>query len=131
MNADIAPDLTALGWRRLAVVRAPETAERWRAALEAAGIEAEVRIADERDAMPGTSVLPGYLPAAHPWAYVLHVPAESRDEAARVLIDEGWDGRHGEVTSGGQGVTPGFALRGAVVALLAAVAIIVVQVVRG
>ena len=44
------------------------------------------------------------------------MPADARDEAATVLVDEGWDGRHGQTPSG---MSSRMMLRGAVAAIVA------------
>ncbi|MBX7110851.1 MAG: hypothetical protein K1X87_03255 [Dehalococcoidia bacterium] len=66
-----------------------EAAERWAAALEREGIEAELRIEDGRALNSGSSV----FPTGPIFATALYVPASQRERAAAVLIDLGWDGR--------------------------------------
>jgi len=66
-----------------------EAAERWAAALEREGIEAELRIEDGRALNSGSSV----FPTGPIFATALYVPASERERAASVLIDHGWDGR--------------------------------------
>jgi hypothetical protein len=116
-------------WVMLAVAREAETAERWADALDSRGIDVEVRIDDAIALTNGSSFWPTASPGGHRlFAYPLFVPAEARTEAAAVLVDEGWDGRHGQ--SGG-GIDPTVVLRGAIAATLAGGAVAVVLMLRG
>jgi hypothetical protein len=79
---------------RVAIARDADTAERWRDALDAAGIDAFVEIDDDRAAIPGSaSVLSVYTGPRY--VYPINVPADERERAAGVLINHGWDGAHG------------------------------------
>ncbi len=79
---------------RVAVARDIATAERWRDALDAAGIDAFVEIDDDRAAIPGgASVLSVYTGPRY--VYPVNIPAAERERAAGVLINHGWDGAHG------------------------------------
>ncbi|MDP6604683.1 MAG: hypothetical protein QF664_00275 [Dehalococcoidia bacterium] len=116
-------------WVMLAVAREAETAERWADALDQRGIDVKVRIDDAVALTNGSSFWPTASPGGHRlFAYPLFVPAEARAEAAAVLVDEGWDGRHGQ--SGG-GIDPGVILRGAIAARLVGGAVAVVLMLRG
>ena len=104
-------------WIMLAVARDGDVAERWVDALEAAAIDVEVRIDDAVALTNGSSFWPSASPGGHRlFAYPIFVPADARDEAATVLVDEGWDGRHGQTTSG---MSSRLMLRGAVAAIVA------------
>ena len=116
-------------WVMLAVAREAETAERWADALDQRGIDVKVRIDDAVALTNGSSFWPTASPGGHRlFAYPLFVPAEARAEAAAVLVDEGWDGRHGQ-SSGG--IDPGVILRGAIAARLVGGAVAVVLMLRG
>ena len=78
--------------RRFAVAASGETAARWLALLDAADIEAAVRIEDARAFGFGSRAYPG-LPAESLFAHGLYVAPGQQASAARVLIDAGWDGR--------------------------------------
>ena len=99
----------------LAVTEDETAARRWVSSLDAAGIHAELRIEDTRGLGTGSSM----LPLGPVFATALYVPAEQRTEAATVLIDLGWDGRH---VSGGLRGRPALPLSTLVSALLAALA---------
>lgn len=108
---------------RLTVVRDPVLAERWRDALEAAGIDAVVEMDDAALALPGRSPLVGIGATPFTLVYPLSVPRSDRDRAAAVLIDAGWNGSR----EGDRRATPpsaSGALRGALWALAAAVVVI-------
>lgn len=77
---------------RLTVAREAAIAERWRDALEAAGIEANLEIDDAAYALPGRSPLVGIGVSPMTFVYPISVPLPDRDRAAAVLIDHGWDG---------------------------------------
>lgn len=66
-----------------------EAAERWAAALQREGVEAELRIEDGRALNSGSSV----FPTGPIFATALYVPVSERERAASVLIDLGWDGK--------------------------------------
>lgn len=105
-------------WVPLAVARDADTADEWVSALDDAGIDAEVRIGDAVNLTSGSSFWPTASPGGHQFfAYPLFVPAGQREAAAGVLIERGWDGRHGQV--GRTPVDPAFVLRGALFATLA------------
>jgi hypothetical protein len=87
---------TDLDWAPAAVARDSNVAERWQAALDATGIDSEVRIEDALRAAPGSSVLPGAVGPSQQFVFTVYVPPEHLVEARRVLIDHGWDGRYGE-----------------------------------
>ena len=72
----------------LALTDREPDARRWLGALEAAHIPAELRIEDARRR---SAALP--LPVGPVFAATLYVAADHRVEAAKVLIDLGWDGR--------------------------------------
>ncbi len=74
----------------LAFTEDEAAARRWLASLESAGIPAELRIEDARRMGTSSSV----LPLGPVYATALYVAAERRTDAAAVLIDLGWDGRH-------------------------------------
>jgi hypothetical protein len=118
----------ALAWAPAAVARDSHVAERWQAALEAEGIEAEVRIEDALRAVPGSSPLPGYLPPSPPFAFAVYVPAERVPEARRVLIDHGWDGRYGEQADEATPIPGRSVVVGAILALLAGAAVVLLRV---
>ena len=92
-----------------------------RDALVEAGIDAELHIEDGASFSPTSSV----YPTGSPFVYVLFVPRAQREEAAATLIDAGWDGRRSAFAGGRPHVGAGFALRGALVALLAGAAVVV------
>lgn len=107
---------------RLAVLRDPRDAERYRDGLEAAGIDARVEIDDAQRALPGESLLPGLIGGGQPlFVYPLSIPADERTRAASVLIDLGWDGRRGGRRT--VAMAPGALLRGALLALAAGAAV--------
>ena len=101
-------------------------ARQWLASLDAAGIPAELRIEDARRMGTSSSV----LPLGPVYATALYVAPDQRIDAAAVLIDLGWDGRH--VSDGLHRRTlPLKALiGGAVAALLAALAVAVAAVLQ-
>jgi hypothetical protein len=116
-------------WVLLAVARDDTTADRWAQALNAAGVDSEVRIGDAVELLGRPSALSGA--AAGPdflFAFPLYVPAEQRDAAARALIDAGWDGRHG---SRGGALAPSLVIRGALGALAAAAVVALLLLARG
>lgn len=112
-------------WVMLAVAREADVAERWAEALEAQGIEAEIRIDDAVALTAGSSFWPA---AGSGFAYPLFVPAQSRAAAAAILVDQGWDGRFGDRSTR---IDPGLVLRGALVAALAGVALAVLLLIQG
>lgn len=114
-------------WVMLAVAREADVAERWADALEAQGIEAEIRIDDAVALTAGSSFWPAGGSGSG-FAYPLFVPAQSRAEAATILVDQGWDGRFGDR---GTRVDPKLVLRGALVATLAGVALAVLLLIQG
>ena len=107
-------------WVLLAVARDGDAAERWASALDAAGIEAELRIGDAAHLTPRSSVVIGANVAPDQlFAFPLYVRADQRDAAATVLVDQGWDGRFGQLPGGGSGIGLPIAVRGALLATLA------------
>ena len=105
----------------LAFTEDEAAARRWLASLDAAGIPAELRIEDARRMGTSSSV----LPLGPVYATALYVAAERRTEAAAVLIDLGWDGRH---VSGGlnrRALPVAALLGGAVAATVAGLAVAV------
>jgi hypothetical protein len=114
----------AVAFVRLTVTREPALAERWRDALEAAGIEAFVEIDDASRALPGRSALVGIGAQPLAFVYPVSVPAEDRERAAAVLIDHGWDGGiEGGVRS--QPMSPRSSLRAALLAVGAGVLVLI------
>ena len=107
-------------WVMLAVAREADVAESWQAALEDEGIEAEVRLEDA--VITGRSTATTYAngPSVDQlFAYAVWVPATDREQAAAILIDEGWDGQYGERDSGAS-MTTSYVVKGTLVALAAA-----------
>lgn len=78
------------GFVPLAVTDDEMTARSWVAALDAAGIPVELRIEDARR-LGTTSTM---FPFGPVFATALYVDRDRRADAAAVLIDLGWDGRH-------------------------------------
>ncbi len=111
----------------IAVTPDGELAERWAEALREAGIDAEVRIGDARTLTPTTSLASVGGPVGALFAYPVCVPPESREQAASVLIELGWDGRHGERAPG---TGAGVALRGALIALAAGAVVVLFLMLR-
>lgn len=111
----------------LAITDDEAMARRWVAALDAAGIPAELRIEDARR-LGTTSPM---LPFGPVFATALYVGAGRRSDAAAVLIDLGWDGRR---LAGGLGSVslPAHALLGSVVAVtLSGLALAASVIIRG
>ena len=109
------------GMVTIAITADGEMASRWAEALRDAGIEAEVRIGDARSLTPSSTLASVGGSVGALFAYPVCVPPASRDEAASVLIELGWDGRQGERAPGpGAGV----ALRGALIALAAGAVVV-------
>ena len=102
-------------------------ARHWLASLEAAGIPAELRIEDARRMGNSSSV----LPLGPVYATALYVAAERRIDAAAVLIDLGWDGRHVSNGLHGRALPLPALLGGAAAALLAALAVAIAAVLQG
>lgn len=118
-------------WVPLGVARDGDTASQWAAALDAAGLDAEVRIGDAVALARGSSSWPTAAPGGHClFAYRLFVPHEQRREAAAMLVDLGWDGRYGAVGEAAGRPGDGLALRGALIAT-AAGALVALLVLRG
>ena len=86
-----------------------------------------MRIGDARTLTPTTTLASVGGPVGAMFAYPVRVPPESREQAASVLIELGWDGRHGERAPG-----PGIdvALRGALIAIAAGAVVVLFVVVR-
>jgi hypothetical protein len=66
-----------------------DVAHRWLDALSEAGIPAELHIEDGTVLASGSSV----FPTGRIFASAIYIPPESREQAAALLIDLGWDGR--------------------------------------
>ena len=114
----------------LAVARDVETAERWRDTLDECGIGSEVRLEDA--VITGRSSATTYAnsPAGDQlFSYALWVPATEREEAAAALIDAGWDGNYGQ--RGPSSMSPGYVLRGTLIALAIAALLVTVLVRAG
>lgn len=111
-------------WIRVAATRDEDTADRWRDAVEAAGLSVEVHIEDMREALPGSSAIPDLVLGA-PFAYGLWIPPDERQQAVRALIDAGWDGRHGSVDA--ERPPTHTIVRGALLALVAAAAVVIAR----
>jgi hypothetical protein len=120
----VSTDSREPSWVMLAVAREADVAERWADALAEQGIEAHIRIDDAVALTAGSSFWPA---GSSGFAYPLFVPAESRTEAATILVDEGWDGRFGNRRDR---VDSAFVLRGAVVATLSGLALVVLLLIR-
>jgi hypothetical protein len=119
-------------WVLLAVAGDGDAAERWASALDAAGIETELRIGDAAHLTPRSSVVIGANPAPDQlFAFPLYVRADQRHAATTVLLDQGWDGRFGQVPSGGSGIGLAIAVRGALLATLAGGALALLLLWRG
>ncbi len=110
---------------RLTVVRESSIAERWRDALEDAGIEAVVEIDDAAYALPGRSPLVGIGVQPIAFVYPISVPRADRERAAAVLIDHGWDGGREGHLRGTSAPSTGSTLKAALLAVGAAFAILV------
>jgi hypothetical protein len=111
----------------LAFTEDEAAARHWLATLEAAAIPAELRIEDARRMGTSSSI----LPLGPVYATALYVAAERRTEAAAVLIDLGWDGRH---VSGGldrKTLPTAALLGGALAATVAALAVAVAALLQG
>ena len=117
-------------WVRVVVTRDADTADRWRDALEAVDIGAEVHLEDVLRALPGTSTLPGALPDLRPFAFGVYVPGSARAHALEVLIDAGWNGRAGR-TGGSATIDARTVVAGAALALTAGLAVVIARLVIG
>lgn len=62
-------------------------------------------------------------PSGAPFVYALFVPARQAEPAAAALIEAGWDGRRSAFSRGRSRLDPSFVLRGALLALLAGIAL--------
>lgn len=113
-------------WIRVAATRDEDTADRWRDAVEAAGLSVEVHIEDARDALPGTTAIPDLVLGAG-FAYGLWIAPADRESALRALIDVGWDGRHGSVDAPAPPART--IVRGALLAVAAAAVVVVARMV--
>jgi hypothetical protein len=111
----------------LAVTEDEGAARHWLASLDAAGIPAELRIEDARRLGNSSSV----LPLGPVYATALYVAAERRVDAASVLIDLGWDGRHVSEGLHHRALPLRALLGGTVAALLAALAVAVAALLQG
>lgn len=115
-------------WALLAMARDEGTANQWQHTLDAVGIESEIRIEDGVLTGRSSVLTQVNLPMeSQLFSFAVWIPVDRREDAARALIDGGWDGQFGQR---GSAVPPGFALRGALAALAVAVALIVIQVAR-
>ncbi len=104
----------------LAVAHEADVAERW-----AEAIEAQIRIDDAIALTAGSSFWPA---GPSGFVYPIFVPAESRTEAATILVDEGRDGRFADRRDR---IDSALVLRGAGLAKLAGVALAVLPLIRG
>lgn len=112
-------------WVLLAIARDAQVAEQWQDALDSDDIESEVRIEDSALAGRSSALPQANAAVGHElFAYSVWVPAVDREVAAQVLRDGGWDGNYGQRDNT---ISAGFALRGALLALAAAVLLIVVR----
>ena len=94
-------------------------------ALDEYAIESEVRIEDA--AVAGRSSAMPYVNAAighELFAYSVWVQTADRETAVETLRDAGWDGNYGQQDNT---VSAGFALRGALFALAAGAALIILR----
>ena len=107
----------------LTVQQDADVAGSWRAALIEAGVDVELHIEDGASFSATSSLYPTHGTST-PWVYALFVPRADRERAAGALIDHGWDGRSGTM-AGRWRVDPAFALRGALVSILAGAAVVV------
>ncbi len=107
----------------LTIQQDADIAGSWRDALIEADVDVELHIEDGASFSSTSSLYPTYG-ASTPWVYALFVPRADRDRAASALIDHGWDGRSGTM-AGRQRVDLGFALRGALLSILAGAAVVV------
>lgn len=114
------------GWIRVAATRDPDMADRWREAVEAAGVPVEVHIEDPREALPGTAGVPDFVLGSG-FAYGVWVSPDDRVAAGRALIDAGWDGRHGSFDVDAPSTRT--LLRGALLALAAAAVVVILRIV--
>lgn len=114
-------------WTLLAVARDAETAELWRESLEAFQIGAEIRIGDAAHLTTRSSVIIGANSPAGDmlFAYPIFVPAEQRERAAAVLIDNGWDGRFGSVNRA-QGMDTTTLVRGTIAILAGSIILLTI-----
>ena len=64
-------------------------AQHWLEALERAGIPAEIHIEDGTRLAAGSSM----FPTGRIFASAIYIASDSRERAAALLIDLGWDGR--------------------------------------
>ncbi len=112
-------------WVLLAIARDAQVAEQWQDALDEYAIESEVRIEDA--AVAGRSSAMPYVNAAighELFAYSVWVQTADRETAVETLRDAGWDGNYGQQDNT---VSAGFALRGALFALAAGAALIILR----
>lgn len=112
-------------WVLLAIARDAQVAEQWQDALDEHAIESEVRIDDA--AVAGRSSAMPYVNAAighELFAYSVWVQTADRETAVETLRDAGWDGNYGQQDNT---VSAGFALRGALFALAAGAALIILR----
>ena len=98
----------------LTVEEDAESAGEYHDLLLSEGIDAELHIEHAASFGSRSSV----YPAGAPFVYALFVPARQAEAAAAALIEAGWDGSRGRSR-----LDPSFVLRGALLALLAGVAL--------
>jgi len=116
------------GQRGLVLLTVEEDAERagdYHELLLAEGIEAELHIEHAASFGSRSSV----YPSGAPFVYALFVPARQAEAAATALIEDGWDGRRSAFSRGRSRLDPSFVLRGALLALLAGIALAAVLIV--
>lgn len=119
--------LSGQRWALLAIAHDAQTAEQWQDALDDDEIESEIRIEDSAlvgrsSAMPHTNSATGH----ELFAYSVWVPSVDKEDAARALIDGGWDGNYRQRDNT---IPAGFALRGALIAVGIAIALVGVRLV--
>jgi hypothetical protein len=125
------PSTAPLGerWVLLAIARQADTAERWRDAVDAAGLDVEVRIEDGVLAGHSSAVTHANNPGgAQLFAFGLWVPASQHRDAARALGSIGWRGGYRD---GAPALPAGYVVKGALAALGAAVLVIIVRAAAG
>lgn len=112
MHRDVAPPR-----KPFLVTSSADRAEEWRAALDAAGVDAMIELTDAQIGDPGRSALVGVLGTAPiEFVYQVLLPPAQRDRAVHALLEAGWDGREG-LRGGPIGMTPGGSIRSTAIAL--------------
>ncbi len=119
-------------WMPLAKARDGGDAGRWTSALDAAGIETELRVGDAPHLTPRSSVVLGANGTPDQlFAFPLCVRSDQRRAAATVPVDQGWDAGFGQATSGEGGIGLRSPLRGALLSTLAGVGLALLLLWRG